>query len=129
GHGFDVIAESSPYNAIEIAKNQKFDMALVDFRMPEMTGVELRDALRKIQPELPVVAVTANVFEKNSSGESVTGFDDYLPKPFKTRQLLDLVGFENIDSITESPSNGMKEKLAKLTFGDTTLEAELIEQF
>ncbi|NEN22480.1 response regulator [Cryomorpha ignava] len=129
GNGFDVVAESSPLNAIEIAKKQKFDMALVDFRMPEMTGAELRDALRKLQPALPVVAVTANVFEKNKSEESVNGFDFYLPKPFKTKQLLELVGFESNEIMVEYGSNGMKEKLAKLTFGDARLEAELIEQF
>lgn len=129
GNGFEVVAESSPFNAIAIAKKQKFDMALVDFRMPEMTGAELRNALRKIQPSLPVVAVTANVFEKSDAGEAVNGFDHYLPKPFKTKQLLELVGYENTDEIVESKSNGMKEKLAKLTFGDENLEAELIEQF
>ena len=130
GNGFEVVAESSPFNAIEIAKTQKFDMALVDFRMPEMTGAELRDALRKLDPKLPVVAVTANVFEKDKSGESVNGFDDYLPKPFKTKQLLELVGFENDEEeISEPKVNGMKEKLAQLTFGDADLEADLIEQF
>ena len=129
GHGFEVIAESSPFNAIEIAKNHTFDMALVDFRMPEMTGTELKDALKKIHPELPVVAVTANVFEKNESGDSFNGFDYYLPKPFKTKQLLDLVGFESEKTESESTPTGLKEKLAKLTFGDASLEAELIDQF
>lgn len=129
-HGFDVVAETSPLAAIEISKNQEFDIALVDFRMPEMTGAELCQKLKSIQPALPVVAVTANVFSIEEKEKTVDGFDFYLPKPFKAKDLLGLVGYSKIDELVESSTaDTMKAKIDQLTFGDAELGAELLAQF
>ena len=129
-YGFAVVAKSSPFEAIEAAENQRFDMALVDFRMPEMSGAELRDKLKEIYPELPVVAVTANVFaDDEDEPNSKHGFDGYLPKPYKASELLEMVGYKQEKQTDQNNSGALTKKLEKLTFGDDILAQELIEQF
>lgn len=129
-HGFNVVAETSPFAALEIAKKQNFDIALVDFRMPEMTGSELCEKLKSIHPGLPVVAVTANVFSPEAREKEVSGFDFYLPKPFKAKDLLSLVGLKKINEHPATPdADTMKAKIDQLTFGDRELGAELLDQF
>jgi len=128
-NGIHVVSESSPLRAIEVAKKQHFDMALVDFRMPEMTGAELSAKLKEINPNLPVVAITANVFSKEMDETKKGHFDSYLPKPYKARELLKLVGCVADEKKGESNSNALATKLDKLTFGDAKLAADLMEQF
>ena len=129
-NGFDVVAESSPLKAIEEAKTQKFDMALVDFRMPEMSGAELRDRLKELHPDLPVVAVTANVFDDDDTEtDNKHGFDGYLPKPYKASELLEIVGYKQEEEPELNTSQSLDKKLEKLTFGDKALADELIQQF
>ena len=129
-YGFEVVAEFSPFKAIEVAEKIKFDMALVDFRMPEMSGAELRDKLKELHPDLPVVAVTANVFaDDDAEQDSKHGFDGYLPKPYKSSELLEIVGYKPKKESEPNTSQSLTKKLEKLTFGDHALADELIEQF
>lgn len=125
--GIEVTAVSSPHEAIEIAKNNKFDMALVDYRMPGMNGAEVCNHLKEIAPNMPVVAVTANVFSENGD-ETSFKFDHYLPKPYKTSELLALVGHQIIEG-NDNPGNKLKQRLNKITHGDEELTKELLNQF
>ena len=52
------IAYSGP-EALDMVKNGHFDCVLSDIRMPEMNGIELCRAIKALQPELPVVFMTA----------------------------------------------------------------------
>lgn len=129
-HGLEVVAESSPLEALESAENQRFDIALVDFRMPEMSGKELRDKLKELHPDLPVVAVTANVFaDDETEADNTHGFDGFLPKPYKAYELLELVGYKQKKQPETNSSQALNKKLEKLTFGDVDLANELIQQF
>jgi DNA-binding NarL/FixJ family response regulator len=56
--GFDVIAESSPVQAMKDARNLSFDLALIDYQMPQMTGAELSLGLRRIYPDVPIVMIS-----------------------------------------------------------------------
>ncbi len=127
--GLLVIATSSPIDAIKIAKEQSFDIALVDFRMPEMTGAQLCTELKKIHPNLPVIAVTANVL-KSDAGENADGtFDGYLPKPFKSQDLLELLGYSMSENNAEPRQNSLQKKLNTITMGDKELATQLMDQF
>ncbi len=56
--GFDVIGAHCGERAIELARERRFDIALIDVAMPDMNGVEVAQAIREIQPKLPVLFVT-----------------------------------------------------------------------
>lgn len=124
-----VMATSSPLDAIKIAQNHSFDIALVDFRMPEMTGAELSVELKKIHPNLPVIAVTANVMKSEPHEGSDDPFDGYLPKPFKSKDLLELLGHSNPENSSKPGRASLQKKLDTITMGDKPLQNELMDQF
>ena len=56
--GLQVTEAENGRHALELAREQKFDLVLSDMRMPEMNGLELIRHLKTIQPETPVVLMT-----------------------------------------------------------------------
>ncbi|RIB06383.1 hypothetical protein C2G38_2217280 [Gigaspora rosea] len=89
---FDVHCACDGRDAIRILKNlnQLPDLILSDIMMPNMNGYELLDALRsntKTQ-QIPVILLSAKAGEDSSIKGLDKGADDYLIKPFSTRQLI-----------------------------------------
>lgn len=58
--GFSVVKAESGEKALEIAKAEKFDVAVVDLKMPGMDGVETQKRLREIQPFLQCIVLTGH---------------------------------------------------------------------
>lgn len=70
--------------AVQLANEIKFDLILMDIRMPKMDGYEALDRLRatpNINSLTPVIALSAHISEDESQELSDVGFDDYLTKP------------------------------------------------
>ncbi|MDT8999321.1 ATP-binding protein [Paucibacter sp. APW11] len=77
-----------------------FDLVMMDIHMPGMDGMEVLRRFRQRQqqgyrfvcpPQTPVVAVTANALEGDEHKLRQHGFDDYLAKPIRQRQLLEML--------------------------------------
>ncbi|HDI52110.1 response regulator [candidate division KSB1 bacterium] len=79
--GYRVVVAKDGAEAIELIKQVKIDIALVDFLMPEMDGVELLRRIKKQTPSTEVILVTG--YESvNSVAEAVNqGAYDYITKP------------------------------------------------
>lgn len=113
--GYDVIRAKDGEDALEIMQNNRPDLAVVDWMMPRMDGVQLTQRLRAepLTSALPVIMLTA----KNMSIDKVAGLkagvDDYLVKPFDTAELLARVGstlrrnkeFREVSPLTGLPGN------------------------
>lgn len=125
----DVSATASPLEALEYAKKRTFDVALVDYRMPEMTGAELCEELKKMHPSLPVIAVTANIIQAKPDKDVDSPFDGYFPKPFKSGELLELLGLAEQIPPGNGEQSRMEKKLDTITMGDREMLDELLEQF
>jgi len=86
---FDVTAVSSGEAAIERAGRERFDLALVDLKMPGMSGDRVLSALKAQHPYLEVVMLTGH----GSAGSAVectkAGSHAYLQKPCETEVLLE----------------------------------------
>ena len=72
------------------------DAVLMDIFMPQMDGPEAARALRALyarshQTCPPIIALTANAFPEDRAGYLLTGFDDYLAKPFESADLAALL--------------------------------------
>ncbi len=67
--------------AIEQLKHQRFDLVLMDMEMPEMNGLEATRELRALNITTPIVAMTANVMQRNRRQFFEIGGDDFLAKP------------------------------------------------
>lgn len=85
------VAQDGP-QALELLERQRFDLLLLDLRMPQLDGEEV---CRRVRNELrlstlPVVAYTAHGLRHEREALCAAGFDDLLPKPttFNDMQLI-----------------------------------------
>jgi signal transduction histidine kinase/CheY-like chemotaxis protein/uncharacterized protein YkuJ len=71
-----------------------FDLVLLDIQMPQVSGIEVLGMLRAdpVYAEIPVVAMTANVFANERNALLDAGFDTVLLKPFNEDGLVSLIG-------------------------------------
>ena len=65
-----------------------FTLAVLDVNLPDGSGFELCRELKKKQPELPIIFLTANTSEQDMLEGLELGAEDYLPKPFSIKVLL-----------------------------------------
>jgi CheY-like chemotaxis protein len=72
-------------------KNSEIDLVLMDIKMPVMDGFEATRNIKKMRPELPVIAQTAYALAGDPDRIIAAGFDAYIPKPIKKDKLLSLL--------------------------------------
>jgi CheY-like chemotaxis protein len=77
--------------AVEICENNPIDLVFMDLQMPEMNGYEATEILKKKLPNLPIVAQTAFAMSDDREKALDSGCDDYLAKPIKSKDLLNVV--------------------------------------
>lgn len=76
---------------VALERLDRHHLVLMDLRMPEMDGLEATRRIRQGGHTMPVIALTAHG-ERQSAAECLAvGFNDYLQKPFRNRQLQNLV--------------------------------------
>jgi CheY-like chemotaxis protein len=83
------IAENGK-QALEILKEKRFDLILMDIQMPEMDGYECSLLIRKMESvskTTPIVALTANALQGDKEKCISAGMDDYISKPFRMADL------------------------------------------
>lgn len=104
--GFSAYRAEDGKTGLAIAQTQVPDLIITDLAMPHITGVELIQQLRRI-PNLatvPVVVVSANVFERDRSQSLEAGANEFLPKPIDLKRLLDVLqAMLNIEWLYELP--------------------------
>jgi two-component system OmpR family response regulator len=75
-------------SALEAFSAGKFDLCILDIMMPEMDGLALAKAVRKLDPPIPIIFLTAKNLEDDIIEGFKTGADDYITKPFYMEELL-----------------------------------------
>jgi PAS domain S-box-containing protein len=76
-----------------LSQDTDFDLVLMDIQMPEMDGMETTRRLKKSFIELPpIVAMTAYAMKEDRERFLAAGMDDYLAKPIRAQQLIQMVG-------------------------------------
>lgn len=75
----------------ELEKNEKIDLILMDIYMPEMDGFEAAEAIRKIRPEVPIIAQTCYESQIEKEKLQNTNFNDFIKKPININKLLIIV--------------------------------------
>ena len=78
--------------AIDIFNQEKkIDLILMDLQMPEMNGYEATRIIKNEDPSIPVIAQTAYAMSDDREKALEAGCDDYLAKPIKSKDLVDIV--------------------------------------
>lgn len=86
--GFSVEAVASGKEVLQKLQGNFFDMALIDYKMPELDGLQTLREIRKIYPDLPVVMMTAYGTVETAVAAMKEGALDYLTKPIDLDELL-----------------------------------------
>ncbi|MEW5803401.1 MAG: sigma-54 dependent transcriptional regulator [bacterium] len=81
--GYTVQYATQPEKAIELIKTHTFDLALLDIKMPGVSGLDLLKVIKQISPETVVIMMTAYASTETAVRAIKWGAYDYLTKPFK----------------------------------------------
>ena len=87
-NGYRVAAATGAATALEIAKEEGIDLALVDLKLAGENGIEVMEELHQIDPEMPIIILTAYGTIKSAVEAMKRGADSYLSKPFDYHDLL-----------------------------------------
>jgi two-component system response regulator GlrR len=85
---YEVVAVLKEEDAIKETKQQVFDLSIIDLQLLAMDGISLMDELHLINPEMPVIILTAYGSIESAVEAMKRGAYNYLTKPFDPRELL-----------------------------------------
>ncbi len=84
--GVKLIVAKNGQEAVDEVGNNQIDLVFMDIQMPIMDGVEACKIIKQLYPELPIVALTANVMEKEIKFYLENGFNYHLGKPIDIQE-------------------------------------------
>ena len=82
------VTTNNPLEALEFAKKGGFDLVIADLKMPGLDGIELLEAIKKADEEIPVIIMTAYGTVESATETMRKGAFDFITKPFKKEQML-----------------------------------------
>jgi DNA-binding response OmpR family regulator len=92
--GFEVIMESDGADVVRCFEDEQPDICILDVMLPNKSGFELAEDIRKLNDDIPIIFLTA----KTQTDDVVQGFkaggNDYIRKPFSMEELI--VRIENV---------------------------------
>ena len=77
--------------AVEMVEKGGIDLVLMDIKMPVMDGLEATKKIKEFEPDLPVIALTANAFDSDRLLAKQAGCDDFLAKPVGSEACLETI--------------------------------------
>ncbi|WP_434037522.1 PAS domain-containing protein [Formosa sp. 4Alg 33] len=90
----NIVIANNGKEAVEFYKKYKFDLIFMDIQMPEISGIEATQIIRKLEKEdehILIIALTARVFKEEKDICIEAGMDDYLTKPIRFKTLQNLL--------------------------------------
>lgn len=125
--GFETQEACDGRAALRTAKDGSFDVVLSDVRMPGGDGVELMRDLSSVDPDLPVVLLTALDDLDTAVSAMKSGAYDYVSKPFDRERLLATVRRAAEKRVLRREVTELRDQLAerRVRFGVSTAAAEL----
>lgn len=126
---YTVSSTNSGPDGINIVKDGNIDLVFTDYRMPEMNGLEVVQSIKEINPELPVVVITAFSDIKDAVQVMKDGAFDYLSKPIQLDELEILVKKAQERNNLISENKLLKEQLVgKFKFDSIVTKSPKMEK-
>ncbi|WP_180954901.1 PAS domain-containing hybrid sensor histidine kinase/response regulator [Bacillus sp. V3-13] len=87
---YSVIIANSGKEGLDIIKNKKIDLVLLDINLPDINGYQVFDELKQHEhtDKIPVIAISANAINKDIQYTLDKGFADYITKPININEFL-----------------------------------------
>jgi DNA-binding response OmpR family regulator len=115
--GYEVVTAADGEKALELYHSGTFSLILLDIMIPEKSGYEVCNEIRKKDPKTPIVMLTAKTEEVDKVVGLELGADDYVIKPFGVRELLARIkAVLRRASVDENVKNG-----EPIEFGDVRI--------
>ena len=89
--GYTVVTASDGEKALELLTNESFDLVLLDWMLPKLTGLEVCKAYRLQNKTSPIIFLTAKDTVQETIEGLQAGANDYIKKPFSFDELLERV--------------------------------------
>lgn len=88
---YRVSAANNGFDGLELFKKGKFDLVLLDWMLPKMTGIEVCQSIREINPKIPIIFLTAKDTVQETVEGLKAGANDYIKKPFSFDELVERI--------------------------------------
>jgi two-component system, OmpR family, alkaline phosphatase synthesis response regulator PhoP len=118
-HGHDVILSSDGNEALRVAGEKQFDLMILDVMLPGKSGFELCRAVRERGFDGGILMLTARAQVDDRVEGLGTGADDYLIKPFDSKELL-----ARVSALLRRLGKAPLTPVSQYQFGDVTVDFE-----
>ncbi len=90
---YDVLTAEDGETGVELARQEKPDLILMDFSLPQQNGWQACQAIRGagVHSKVPIVALTAHAIKGDREKALAAGFDDYVTKPIDEDRLFEVI--------------------------------------
>ena len=88
---YRLIRAHNGIEAVTLNEEEHPDLILMDIRMPGMNGLDATRIIKEVSGDTPVVALSAYAFEENIREAKQAGCNEFMAKPFKVENLIDMV--------------------------------------
>ena len=87
---YRLIRAHNGIEAVMFNEDEHPDLILMDIRMPEMNGLDATRIIKEVSHDTPIIALSAYAFEENIRDAKAAGCDDFLAKPFRVEDLIEI---------------------------------------
>ncbi len=101
--GFEVSEVYTAGKALKLVKDEKFDVILTDFRLPDFDGLELTGEIQKVEPGIPIILMTRYGDIRSAVNAIKAGAFDYVTKPVNPDDLLSIINNSVKSGMIEPP--------------------------
>jgi len=106
--GYSVETVENGKQATKVSEKSRFDVALIDIKLPDMEGTELLHRLKEKQPHIVMIIITGFPTLENAMKTVNEGADGYILKPYDVQKLLEMIRKHLKKETAEHISNWME---------------------
>ena len=88
---YRLIRARNGIDAVQLNEDEHPDLILMDIRMPGMNGLDATRIIKEVNHNVPVIALSAYAFDENIREAKLAGCDEFMAKPFRVENLIDMV--------------------------------------
>ena len=98
---YQISTATNGLDGLTLFQNEKFDLVLLDWMLPEMTGLEVCKKIRETNSKTPIIFLTAKDTVQETVEGLKTGANDYIKKPFSFDELVERIKVQLRDKIEQ----------------------------
>jgi two-component system, NtrC family, nitrogen regulation response regulator NtrX len=105
--GYEICSAANGYDALKLLQENVIDLAILDYELPDITGLELLEYIRPMQSGVPVIIMSGNTSQNVKREVFEAGAYTFIPKPIDLPQFLHFVAraltFKQQSAVHPSP--------------------------